>query len=63
MGEFAELVIDGWLCQGCSQLIDETGPGYPRTCRDCLEDDPHAAHADEAPGERGDETSSEQIPK
>lgn len=63
MGEFAELVIDGWLCQVCGQLIDKTGPGFPRTCRECSEEDPPAAHADETPSECGDKTSPEQIPK
>jgi len=36
MGDIADMVLDGVLCQYCGALMeDEAGPGYPRTCRDC----------------------------
>jgi len=35
MGEVAELVIEGYLCQFCGVFIDEKAPGHPRTCEDC----------------------------
>ena len=36
MGEVAEMMLDGTLCQECGGVIDGTTPGYPRTCEDCL---------------------------
>lgn len=35
MGEIAEMVIMGILCEGCGVLIDGETTGYPRQCDDC----------------------------
>jgi hypothetical protein len=35
MGEAAEMILDGLLCQECSSLIDGDAPGYPRVCAFC----------------------------
>lgn len=35
MGEIADMIIDGILCEQCGQYIDEECGGYPRTCEDC----------------------------
>ena len=35
MGEIADMMLDGTLCQQCGGVIDGTTPGYPRTCEDC----------------------------
>lgn len=36
MGEIADLVLSGLLCQMCGTLMDDhLEPGYPRTCDDC----------------------------
>jgi hypothetical protein len=35
MGEIADDVYCGFLCQMCLCMIDEDAPGYPRTCKDC----------------------------
>lgn len=47
MGEIAEMMLDGTMCQDCGCFVDEPpddvepdyvlpdGPGYPRSCRDC----------------------------
>lgn len=38
MGEIAEMMLDGILCQGCGELLLEEGddvPGYPRSCAAC----------------------------
>lgn len=35
MGEYAEMIIDGLLCESCGCLIDEDEPGYSRKCKDC----------------------------
>ena len=35
MGEIAEMMLDGTLCQHCGTFISATPAGYPRTCRAC----------------------------
>lgn len=45
MGDIADMLLDGTLCQMCGGLVyegdpdkaigDEMSPGYPRTCQDC----------------------------
>lgn len=32
MGENAEMVLEGILCQYCGEYIDGEAPGYPRSC-------------------------------
>lgn len=44
MGEVAEMMIDGSLCQYCGVVFDDIingddAPGYPRICEDCEEDE------------------------
>lgn len=34
MGEIAEMMIDGTLCQVCGEFMGGDC-GFPRTCRDC----------------------------
>ena len=35
MGEIAEMMLDGTLCERCGGIIDGTTPGFPRLCEDC----------------------------
>ncbi|SNZ14517.1 hypothetical protein SAMN05421503_2439 [Terribacillus aidingensis] len=35
MGEAAELIIEGVLCEACGGVIDGEESGYPRCCEDC----------------------------
>jgi hypothetical protein len=35
MGEAAEMVLEGALCQECGSYIDGETPGYPRSCVGC----------------------------
>lgn len=35
MGEQAENMLDGLLCEICGELIDGKEPGYPRKCELC----------------------------
>jgi len=35
MGEIAEMMLDGTLCEWCGVYIEGDAPGYPRLCRDC----------------------------
>jgi hypothetical protein len=37
MGEVAELIILGFLCENCGVVIDEEILGFPRKCEDCTE--------------------------
>ncbi len=38
MGEIADMILDGTLCEVCGQYIGEPCD-YPRTCADCKEDE------------------------
>lgn len=36
MGEAAEMMLDGILCEGCGEWMgDDEAPGYPRRCPAC----------------------------
>jgi hypothetical protein len=37
MGEIAEMIIEGILCEQCGVLVDGNISGYPRKCDDCSE--------------------------
>lgn len=37
MGEIAEMMINGYLCEGCGVFLDGEEPGFPRRCEDCKE--------------------------
>lgn len=32
MGEIAEMMLDGTLCEGCGEFMDGDGDGIPRYC-------------------------------
>lgn len=34
----ADLMLEGYICQFCGELLDGDNPGYPRTCKDCSVD-------------------------
>lgn len=38
MGDTAEMILDGTLCEKCGEVIDLFSPGYPRVCDDCEEE-------------------------
>lgn len=39
MGEIAEMMLDGTLCEACGTFIDEGGDGFPRYCsNECARD-------------------------
>lgn len=42
MGEIADMMLDGTLCEGCGVYVGQSR-GYPRKCRDCQKDDHIAA--------------------
>jgi Zn finger protein HypA/HybF involved in hydrogenase expression len=35
MGDVADMMIDGTLCEGCGVVLDGEAPGHPRYCRHC----------------------------
>ena len=37
MGEIAEMILDGILCERCGSFIDGDEVGYPRLCDECEE--------------------------
>jgi len=34
-GDAAEMVLDGLVCEGCGEYLDEDAPGHPRRCAGC----------------------------
>src|SRR5882757_866917 len=48
VGEIAEMMLEGILCEGCGELMDDmvddtTSPGYPRRCAGCSPQVPQQA--------------------
>lgn len=42
MGEIADMILDGILCQTCGALVDEqdaSASGYPRDCDSCKDEE------------------------
>lgn len=35
MGNIAELILSGVLCETCGSFIDGNAPMHPRPCEDC----------------------------
>lgn len=35
MGEQADMILEGFLCEECFSIVDGEEPGYPRKCADC----------------------------
>jgi len=34
VGDIADLIIDGGMCETCGEIFDESS-GFPRQCKDC----------------------------
>lgn len=32
MGDIADMILEGFMCQYCGEVIDGEEPGYPRSC-------------------------------
>lgn len=37
MGEVAEMIIEGILCESCGVYIEDPSGGFPRKCEECEE--------------------------
>jgi predicted Zn-ribbon and HTH transcriptional regulator len=35
MGDAAELVLEGVLCETCGVYLESAPPGHPRKCKEC----------------------------
>lgn len=39
MGEYAEMILEGTLCEGCGCFISAEPTGFPQKCDDCFEEE------------------------
>lgn len=39
MGDIAEMMLDGTLCEGCGVYLEDESDGIPRRCADCVKED------------------------
>lgn len=37
MGDAADDLLSGLMCEQCGQYLDGEAPGYPRSCKYCAE--------------------------
>lgn len=35
MAEYADMILDGTMCQCCGEFLNEDPPGYPVYCAEC----------------------------
>lgn len=42
MGDIADMMLDGILCEGCGVYLDGIAPGYPRYCHSCSKNTVHS---------------------
>jgi hypothetical protein len=47
MGEIAEMMLDGTLCEGCGEFLNEEPLGYPGYCFSCQPDSREANFSEE----------------
>lgn len=54
MGEIADMMIDGTMCSGCGEWMDdgEDGPGFPQYCPACSNEDAPAPKAQKKKAKR-----------
>jgi hypothetical protein len=53
MGDVADMMINGFLCEACGGYIDGEEPGYPRYCSKACARDRGAPWAPERHQQRG----------
>lgn len=39
MGDMADMMVEGILCEICGEFLDGEAPGHPRRCASCKTDD------------------------
>uniref|UniRef100_A0A6M3K994 Uncharacterized protein n=1 Tax=viral metagenome TaxID=1070528 RepID=A0A6M3K994_9ZZZZ len=37
MGDIADMMLEGILCETCGEFLDDGAPGHPRRCPACRE--------------------------
>ncbi|MES2262163.1 MAG: hypothetical protein V4724_26885 [Pseudomonadota bacterium] len=45
MGDVADMMLDGTLCEGCGVFLNDSAPGHPCYCGDCARDRKAAGQA------------------
>lgn len=45
MGDIADMILEGLLCEGCGAYIDDDSDGVPRRCGDCQRFDAQEARS------------------
>ena len=51
MGDVADMMLDGTMCEGCGVFMDGEAPDYPRLCKGCAKDRRKMGHIVEPNGE------------
>lgn len=51
MGEIAEAILEGAMCQTCGEFFEDGEVGFPRTCAACRQED-RIAHSLAHPSEK-----------
>lgn len=62
MGEVAEMMMDGTLCQGCGVFINEDAPGHPCSCRDCGAEDKAASKSAKVRAHQERQAAQKKVP-
>ena len=63
MGENADMMLDGILCEGCGVYIDDEDGGYPRLCGSCAQDRKQAGHEVEKIGSAWVDCGEKEVSK
>jgi len=43
MGEIADMILEGMLCEECGTFIDDECPDHPRKCAECAQKGPSSS--------------------
>lgn len=52
MGDIAEMMLDGTLCEGCGEYLEGVGEGFPRYCSACRRQNRYANESFDRPQKR-----------
>ena len=62
MGEVAEMMLDGTLCQGCGVFLNEDAPGYASSCGGCAAEHKKAKKADNLRAHHKQHAAQKKVP-
>jgi hypothetical protein len=49
MGDIADMMLDGTLCEGCGEFLNYESPGFPCYCKACRQQQKEAKKATYVP--------------